>query len=354
MVFNLSWDIIRDYEKRGLITVKPDESHSLFILNYTNYSKIKNMWDFVTLHCRGLIVDINGNVKYQCLPKFFNLEEHSSNINFPYHLDYEIQEKYDGSYGVLYFNKTTNDYAIATRGSFNSEQAIRATVILHKKYGEYIKQLDTYNYTFIFEIIYPENQIVVDYGNEEKLVLIAVIHNRSGDELSLKNSSIPFPDQVKIYENLNFKDFQELKEKYDSNDREGFVIKFKNGFRVKVKFDTYFYLHRIVSTLSKRSIWEVLNENNNDEILDKINKIHEIKSNIPTSYINFVEKTASELIFEFQRIKTEVFQQYISCPIFKTRKDFALWAKDEKHSKFLFALYDNKEIDDLIWKEIKP
>lgn len=350
----MDWSVLRQYEKDGLINIMPHPAMNLFILNYTNDAKIKNHWDEITKNCRGLIIDEVGNIKYQCLPKFFNLGEHDPN-DIPHHLNYEVQEKYDGSYGVLYFDESTNDYAIATRGSFTSNQAFRATEILHRKYRKYIKSFDTYNYTFIFEIIYPENQIVVDYGDEEKLVLIAVIHNDSGNELSLKNIPIPFPDKVEIYENLNFQDFQQLREKYDTNNREGFVIKFKNGFRIKAKFDTYFRLHRIISNLSKRAIWEILSEDDDSTISDKINKINEIQNDVPKNYAEFINSVTLELINKFWEIETKTILQYDNCPVLNgTRKDFALWAKEKEYPNLLFCLYDNKKINQLIWEEIKP
>ena len=80
---------------------------------------------------------------------------------------YRVFEKCDGSLGIIYFHD--NDWHMATRGSFSSEQALRGLAILKKNYK--MNFLDVHN-TYLVEIIYPENKIIVDYANEEKLVML--------------------------------------------------------------------------------------------------------------------------------------------------------------------------------------
>ncbi|HRF99146.1 MAG TPA: hypothetical protein PLZ51_28235, partial [Aggregatilineales bacterium] len=74
--------------------------------------------------------------------------------------------KMDGSLGILY--RWQGAYYIATRGNFDSDQAIWATIFLRTHY-------DLHNladeYTLLFEIIYPDNRIVVNYGQRQDLVL---------------------------------------------------------------------------------------------------------------------------------------------------------------------------------------
>ena len=60
---------------------------------------------------------------------------------------------------------------------------------------------------------------------------------------------------VKRYDGIN--DFVNIKNLI-SNDKEGFVIRFKNGFRMKIKGDEYIRLHKIVTNISNRDIWEYL------------------------------------------------------------------------------------------------
>ena len=119
----------------------------------------------------------------------------------------------------LYF--IDNQPFIATRGSFVSEQAIVATNILHQKYAHI--SLNT-AYTYLFEIIYPQNRIVVDYGTLEDIILIGMLDTKTGKELPL-DASLGF-SLVKKYDGI--KDIYALK-KLEERNREGFVIRFENG-----------------------------------------------------------------------------------------------------------------------------
>jgi len=39
---------------------------------------------------------------------------------------------------------------------------------------------------------------------------------------------------------------------------------------------------------------------------------------------------------------------------FPTRKDFAMWAKQQDNPQLLFALLDGKDISDMCWKLVEP
>ena len=82
-----------------------------------------------------------------------------------------------------------------------------------------------------------------------------------------------------------------------SNDKEGYVIRFKNGFRMKIKGNEYKRLHRILTNISNRDIWEYLKEGKPlDEILDKV----------PDEFYNWVRETESSLKTQFEEIKISV------------------------------------------------
>jgi tRNA splicing ligase len=57
----------------------------------------------------------------------------------------------------------------------------------------------------------------------------------------------------------------------EQKNREGFVIRFASGFRVKVKFEEYVRLHRIVTQISNKTIWKLLVDRQSLEtILDDV------------------------------------------------------------------------------------
>jgi RNA ligase len=112
------------------ISKKPNDSNTLFIYNYTKMTQFDKVWNNETKTCRGLIVDENNNIIARPFPKFFNLGEDVSIEDLP-NESYKITEKMDGSLGIMYVDPSNNQFKIATRGSFNSDQSIEATKILN-------------------------------------------------------------------------------------------------------------------------------------------------------------------------------------------------------------------------------
>jgi RNA ligase len=263
--------------------------------------------------------------------KFFNLEELPAD-EIPDE-PFEAYEKIDGSLGILYW--LANKPYIATRGSFISEQAIRATKNLNEQYTHTFDKLDR-NATFLFEIIYPGNKIVVDYGDKNDLVLLAVVDNATGEDLPLPDIGFPV---VKKYDGIN--DLSLLKSLEEEN-KEGFVIKFKNGLRVKVKFAEYLRLHRIVTGVSNVIIWEHLAEGRSfEDLLEKV----------PDEFYEWVKKTSADLTAQYNAI---LFDSQSSFKQLDTRKETALYFQMQKYRSILFAMLDGKSYDKIIWKMVRP
>ena len=155
---------------------------------------------------------------------------------------------------AIFFKYEGQDY-IATKGSFVSEQAQWATkwVRSHLKSAEMLP-----GHTYLFEMIYPENKIVVDYGDTEDLVLLGVINNETGEEISytaLKEAGKRIGSTV-----VEAKEFSSLDELYAycktlPATEEGFVITFHNGLKVKVKGDEYCKIHRILANMTPLAFW---------------------------------------------------------------------------------------------------
>lgn len=123
----------------------------LAILNYTDKAQYDRHWNEVTRVCRGLIYNTETHeVVARPFEKFFNWNEPEAAIG----LDEPVValEKMDGSLGILY-PKPSGGYAIATRGSFTSEQALRGTLIWEAKYAS--RFVPEAGYTALFEIINP-------------------------------------------------------------------------------------------------------------------------------------------------------------------------------------------------------
>lgn len=331
------FELLKQYVEKGWVIKQDHPTLPLSIYNYSRGVQYEKLWDPITLECRGLVLDNEGNLIAKPFPKFFNYEELSPE-SIP-NQSFEVFEKMDGSLGICFFYN--DEWHIATRGSFTSEQAIKGKELLSKentKYGMIP------GYTYLFEIIYPENRIVVDYGGAEKLVVLAVYNNEIGIEGSIENMESEGFEVVKKYDGVT--DFKTLKG-IISNDAEGFVVRFKRGMRMKIKGDEYVRLHRILTNFSTTDIWELLRTDGNlNEFLDRV----------PDEFDNWVRMTVLELKAHFENIK---FRSSIDFEYYKgesngDKKEFALAIKDNEYRSILFSMWDGKSYEDTIWKMIKP
>lgn len=138
--------ILNDYIERGLVEKNLHPTLPITIYNYSRKTQYEGLWDEITIMCRGLILDTEGNIVAKSFPKFFNMEE-LADSEIP-NESFEVFEKMDGSLGI-FFNYD-GEWFMSTRGSFTSEQAIKGKEMLDK-YP--IEKLDK-NKTYLFEIIY--------------------------------------------------------------------------------------------------------------------------------------------------------------------------------------------------------
>ena len=258
-------NILNDYLEKGLVVKNDHPTLPLSIYNYSRTCQYENMWDNITKMCRGLILDREGNVVAKAFDKFFNYEELTLG-DIPEET-FEVFEKLDGSLGILFWYQ--GKWILASKGSFVSEQALKGKQILNQQYN--VEVLPK-GYTTVVEIIYPENRIVCDYGNDELLVVLSMVSNASGTELDY-DSMMSFTEVsgtpvIKKYDGIQ--NYDNLKSMI-GNDREGYVVRFKNGFRMKIKGEEYVRLHRILTGFSNVDIWEYLKDGKNiDELLDRV------------------------------------------------------------------------------------
>ena len=168
-------NILEKYYQDGLLLKQVHPKHDLTIWNYTPRVQYDRLWDDITIQCRGLVTNSKGDIIARPFKKFFNYEEHKPE-DIP-NEEYVVYEKLDGSLGILF--NYQGEWILATRGSFTSPQAIKGKEILNNHDISALRKDNTY----LFEIIYPENRIVVDYGDEEKLVVIGGIHTETGEEI---------------------------------------------------------------------------------------------------------------------------------------------------------------------------
>lgn len=339
-------DDLNRYYDDGLLTKQTHPSLPLYIWNYTPKVQIDKLWDEITLQCRGLVTDYDGNVIARPFSKFFNYSE--LEVDKVPNEQFRIFEKADGSLGILFYYQ--GQWVFASRGSFTSDYANKAKDIFEKNGNPRYDLLNEEN-TYLFEIIFPEGRIVVDYGNVEKLVLLGVIHTSTGGDLEYEDmiqiaDSIGV-DIVKVY-NTGYEwnvgeSFNYLKDTI-ADDEEGRVVRFRNGFRMKVKGDEYVRLHYIITNFSSRKIWEIAKSGQD---------IHEFLVDVPDEFYTWAIDTLTGLELQFQTIKNDVEDQYWELI---DRKEYALKIKNNnlKHLLFKRLTSHSDKLNDMIWDMIYP
>lgn len=168
---------LEEYIEKGLVSKRKHPKYDIYILNYTASCQFEWLWDEVTLNCRGLVVDSSWNILARPFPKFFSLEQlEGTNVVLErLNQTVSVMDKVDGSLGIIF--KYNNEIIVSTRGSFESEQAIKALKIVEKYYSHLIKK----GLTYLVEIVYPENKVVISYGILEDLILLSVIDTITGE-----------------------------------------------------------------------------------------------------------------------------------------------------------------------------
>lgn len=331
-------NILQSYVDRGLVVKQSHPTLPLDIYNYSRTCQYSRHWDSITLACRGLVLDRDGVVVANPFPKFFNMEEHTP-AEIP-NEPFEVYEKVDGSLGICFYY--AGEWHMATRGSFVSEQAIRGRELLNK-YNIRFGMIP--GYTYLFEIIYKSNRIVVDYGDYEGLIVLGVYDNATGKESSIDEMKNEGFDVVKKYDGIS--DYSLLKGMV-ADDSEGFVIRFKSGMRMKIKGNEYIKLHKIRTNISTTTVWEIMSNGGTME---------DILKDVPDELYDEITEVIRDLSIRFSNLRMEYIETFTGI-VFKVGKDnrreFAEEARRYKHPSILFALMDNKNIDPILWKIVKP
>ena len=335
-------ETLNKYYEEGWLIKQIHPTLPLTIWNYSQTTQYEGKWDDITKMCRGLVTNNNGAIVAKPFPKFFNMEE---NKHTPTE-EFEVFEKMDGSLGIVF--KYNGEVIYATRGSFSSDQS-KWMANYGKKYN--FQDILVEGFTYLFEIIYPENRIVVNYGGEEKLVLLGIINTETGEEVPHNDLFEGF-DVVKKYDGIL--NYSELKSKVEQN-AEGFVVRFSNGDRMKIKGEEYIRLHKIMTNLSTTSVWEVLSSDGNMEDLLK---------DVPDEFYKKIKMYESELKYGFYRYSEYCgklhdyfrYGKYNDKDPEPTKKEFAEFIKD-KHPNIkaiMFTMWDGKDYSKIIWNILKP
>lgn len=340
------------------ITKRDHATLPLSIYTYSKRTEIENNWNDITKLCRGLILDDQGNIVGNPFFKFFNIGEQSKekvcgNKMLKHSLgeflipdaSYRIYDKMDGS--IVYVINYNNDLVIATKGSFESEQAIAAQQLLKDKYS---KAKFAEGYTYIFEYIAPQNRIVVDYGKEEFLCLLAIRDNEQNKDLSYAMSQSfadKFDFKLAQYYNKTIEQcLDEINLPYDN--REGYVVHFNDGNKLKIKYNSYMQLHRIMTDITSKDILESIEKGESivDFCTDK---------NVPDEMIEGIKSLEKEFITQYEDLEDQAQLVLIEAKKLEDRKSQAAYimTMPKQLQGVVFAMLQGKNYDEYIFKILK-
>lgn len=325
-------DAIHREIEEGYINVQRHPRLPISIYNYSKRAQFNWRWNEATRVCRGLILDDSGHVVARPFEKFFSLQQIDGEVPAE---PFEVFDKLDGSLGIVFH--FDDQWHVSTRGSFVSDQAERGTQVLREKYAGV--NLDP-NLTYLVEIIYPQNRVVVDYGEMEALVLIGIIETSSGREFQIRELGFPLANRFD-----GFKNFEEIL-RTQSTSREGYVVRFESGQRVKLKFDEYLRLHRLLTMVTPNQIWESLqSERAIDDLIEKV----------PDEFYRWIISVRDGIMDDYHAIEASVREMVDRFSGRMSRREIA----DEilrycDYPAVAFAMLDGKDYANQIWRKVKP
>lgn len=323
-----------EYVKKGLI--RSQTYKDMTIYQYTEFTQFESLWNNYTLNARGIVFDNDGVLVQRCIPKFFNYDEPDGIKVEKIMLKEQIgvvQEKLDGSL-IKITKDQKHGLVITSKASFESDQARMAKEIVDENSYDFKE-----GWTYHFELIHPDNQIVLNYGDEKKLVLLAIIDNKTGKDINIYSHELRF-EKPQLYElgvlpNVNVLNKDGL--------HEGVVVNY-GSYRLKYKTDEYIRLHRIVTEFTPKRVWEALSSG------QRINRM-----NIPEEFIKWLDDTEKELLQKHDELFNKI-NQAIADTASMTNKEIAL-SDDEaikEMREYIFAVRSKKDVEAKIWKAIKP
>lgn len=349
------FEALNDLVSQGMLSKK--ETEDLVLFNYTDAATYNKCWNPHTINSRGTIYEKStGNVIAKAMPKFWNYSELDPNtqLSITENKNFTVYEKVDGSMGTIYFYN--GKWNVATRGSFSSDQAVYAQTVLLPKYDT---MMLCPAYTYICEIIYPENRIIVDYGDKEELVLLAVYNTITQQDIPIETIDSPFR-KAQTFKVEDISDIATLLLDMKGVESEGFVVRLEDGTRVKFKAPDYLNIARIVTRTSPLTLWESMNNGLVSE---------ELMQSIPEEFIGQYEAIRETLENQYTELEDKCRKRFIEAikgskvnglatgnEAKDEKKKIALWLKDNPSelNPIVFQIWDDKSLDSFIMKSIRP
>ena len=354
----LDLDALDKAVEAGHVRVRAHPTLPLKIYTYTEACTYGAHWTATTRVCRGLILHApTGSVIAWPFPKFFNYSEHANGKPYapplPRDMPFQVFDKIDGSLGIVFHYD--DRWHVATKGSFVSDQAIWGQAWLDRHDTDELVPGTTY----LAEITFPENRIVCRYEGPGTMTLLGA-YDVDGEELPLDLAALeweamgaPVVDSyaarsvgaivAAAQENKHFRGNGTIP--LTGAEAEGWVIRYQNGVRVKVKLEDYVRLHGTLTRTNAHTLWEALSSGSDPA---------DILESVPDEFADWVKEKVRDLTTSKILWVTGAQDTYHRIAHIQDRKEFALHAVDSAFRAALFRLRDGKDIQSLAWKAVEP
>ena len=343
--------ILDEYAEKGLLRKIEDED--LVQYNYSERTNNEGLWDEITMFNRGNIYEKKtGNLIAKAMPKFMNLgqlteEKQRELVKQP---KFNLTEKMDGCLGILY--KYKGEIRCNSRGGFDNYVTDKIKELL-PKYVMLNHMLE--HNTLNVEVISPQTKIICDYGDEQNLYLItAYSHNPEINEFNYKElclmGQVMRMPVVKEY-HMSWEALLKWQEEADWT-HEGYVVRFPNNERIKIKSKDYLNIAKFKAGLSKRSIWRYMK---NDLEQGTTQLQNYLESGVPDEFSKIAKGYVQELNEEMNVHKENAIKEYndlIDIPKNELYKYYKVHSNTYQSCNY--ALRDGKDITRHLIKMVEP
>jgi RNA ligase len=298
--------------------------------------------------CRGIIFDDQGKIMSRPYHKFFNVNERDETQAHVLDLtqSHIVMDKLDGS--MIRPVRQNGIIRLASKMGI-TDVALEAEKLLTDKQYDFLNQTMNWGLTPIFEYVSPTNKIVVNYS-EPKLILTGIRDNVRGTYNDLRTFVGAVPFEV-VKTNSSIHDFGAyLAFNRGETDREGDIIAFADGHRLKVKNDWYVRIHKTkdLVRVDRNVVDLIINEELDDvrSLLDQadLDRVNEVETNFWKDFANVEDRLAGLMLIAravYGGDKKRVALELVPNLLKKT------------DASFIFKMLDGKPLRDMLIDHVR-
>ena len=326
-IFSLDQKYADSLVEQQYLTRQRHQSLPLLIYCYTQKCLFEQFWNPTTRHCRGLVTTLGGEIVSKPFERFFNLGEPSA-PHPPKKCDYLAFEKLDGS--LLNIANYNGEWICTTKASFNNPYTEFAYTQLDRCLTDYLAK----DVTLMTEVVLSaeEDDMRRAVVHEPGLYFLGATHTPTRKDL---NPTMFYGSWNGFFPQLYKNSVDELlQQSNEIEGTEGWVVRYSNGLRLKIKTVWYLKLFRLISKLDTTVKLRILTGDTLDDLL----------VDVPEELQEEVQNIYNEIYTKVDHRYTLIKDRFNLIGKCKDRKTFAQRVQNESDKSYLFKLLDGKDI----------